>query len=370
MQVIFEDGVRAMFSGNYDSSIKTFEQLYQATKSQRVKLEWARSAFLAKQYKLSKRLFDEVMAENPPAIVKFNIHLFLGEISKLGDQTDYGFSVVRDTNPFGFSKPQNILIYGIPFSYTPPTKKETLTGLNFYINHSMTLNEGRNIRLIANLEDTEYQGENNNKSSAKLALQFKINAEDNLDFKIGGDYYFQRRELLMIQPYLGLQYRKDQVGGVLDQYQFSLRAARNQFPDFPHIDGPQHSVSASATKSISQHVQLSVDGYLDQFASKTKSQGFNTTTKGVRAKIFAPIIGSFIHLGYTQTSRDYKELDELFLVKRNDDRVLRSITLQPYSFKILSLHPSIEMGYEKLASNISINSFERKYINFALKRNF
>lgn len=369
-QIQFEAGVQQMFANRLDEAIAIFEDLYNKTRATRVKLEWARAAFLGKRYALSRRLFDEVLAEPIPDIVRFNISVYLGEIAKLGDQTDYGFSFVSDTNPFAVAKKQQVLIYGIPFTYTPPKVQETLAGLNFYVAHSRSLTESGTVRLIAEADNTEYQGEDNNKSAVKLAVQLKSNAADNTSLRLGVDHFYQRRVLLLRQPYVGLQYRKDQLGGVFQQLQVDLRAGKNTYPDFSYVDGHTASVGVSVTKNISNNLQMGASLFFDGTTSKTESQGYNTTAANVNARFFTPFIASNTRLNYSWSNRTYKAVDELFAVTRSDRRVAISASIQPYTLKIMGLYPTLELGIEKTKSSISINSFDRTFANFTLRKNY
>lgn len=368
-QAQFELGVRAMFAGDQAVAMSTFENLFKKTGSLRVKLEWARAAFLAKQYKLADQLFHEVLAQDIPDSVRFNISLMLTEIAKLGDQTDYGFTLVRDTNPFAVAKQQVILVYGIPFNYQPPQKPETLSGLNFYVNHSRSINTAGTVRLLAEADDTEYEG-GASKSSAKLALQLKRKLEDNLSLRLGVDHHFQRRELLLRQPNLSLQYRKDQLGGLLNQYQFDVGASQSKFPDFAYADGQTIFGAASASKMLGSSLQVGANVYLDDMASKTRSLGYETLAAGVYGRFFTPSISSNMRLSYTQSKRRFKQVDELFVVTRQDHRNLVSMSVQPYSIKLFGLYPALEMGLEESKSNIAVNSFERTFFNVLLRKNY
>lgn len=369
-QIQFEAGVQRMFAGQPEEAIAVFENLYSKTRATRVKLEWARAAFLAKRYALSRRLFDEVLAEPIPDIVRFNIAVYLGEIAKLGDQTDYGFSFVSDTNPFAVAKPQQILIYGIPFTYTPPKTQETLLGLNFYAAHSRSLTDSGTVRLTAEADNTEYQGKDNNKSAVKLAVQLKTSANSNTNLRLGVDHFYQRRVLLLRQPYVGFQYRKDQLGGVFQQYQVDIKASQNTYPDFPYVDGRTASIGVGVTKNIGNNLQGGANFYLDDTTSRIESQGYNTTAASVYARFFTPVIASNTRLNYSWTNRSYKAVDELFAVTRADRRVAISASIQPYALKIMGLYPALEIGIEKNSSSVSINSFDRTFANFTLRKNY
>jgi hypothetical protein len=369
-QIEFEVGVRALFEGNYDVASEIFETLYRKTRATRVKLEWARAAFLSKQYELSSRLFEQVLNENIPDIVRFNIAIYLGEIAKLGNQTDYGFRFTRDTNPFAVSKSQQIYIYGIPFNYTPPQSKQTLSGLNFYLTHSRALNESGNFRLLAEVDDTEYEGENNNKSSLKLAVQVKQQSDDNFSLRVGIDHYFQKRELLLRQPYVAARYRKDQLNAFFNQYEIEGRFAKNLYPDFSYVNGGVNSLSAAAAKNIGNSLQIGGNLYFDDSNAETASQAFTTTAAGIYLRFFTPLIYSNTRINYARSRRSYKEIDELFIVKREDNKEFVSLSIQPYKIKILGLYPLLEVGYEKSTSNIPINSFDRNILSLSLRKNY
>ncbi len=72
-QTQFEAGLRNMFEGRYEQATSIFEDLYRKTRAVRVKLEWARAAFLWKRYELSRSLFDQVLEQPVPDVVRFNV---------------------------------------------------------------------------------------------------------------------------------------------------------------------------------------------------------------------------------------------------------------------------------------------------------
>lgn len=369
-QAEFTAGVAAMFAGQHDKAMTVFSALYKKTRSPRVKLEWARAAFLAKEHDLSRQLFSEVLLDNPPDIVRFNISLYLGEIAKLGNSTDYGFSYVRDSNPFAFSKPQTVTIYGMPFSYRPPRTQETLQGVNAYIIHSRTLNTAGTVRAMIEAEDTEYSGQDNSKSSFKLSLETRLSQENNWSIKTGLDAYLQRRELLLYQPFVGLGYRKDQMGGLFHQVQLDLRHGRNIYPDFSSVNGTFQSINIQASKNLDPKFQLGSAYYADESTSSSASSAYKTQAHSVFVRFFTPLIRSNTKINYTRSTRLYNGVDELFLVRRKDDRTVFSLAIQPYSLRLAELYPSIEFGREVTDSSIPINGYQRNFISLLLKRNY
>lgn len=366
----FEAGVAEMFAGKYEQAVSTFQDLYRRTGSVRVKLEWARAAFFWKRYDLSKRLFDEVTAQPLPEIVRFNVSFYLAEIAKLGNHTDYGFSFTRDTNPFVLSKPQEVWIFGLPFKYSPPEPKQSLAGVTFYGIHSRALNESGNVRFIGEVNDTEYEGHNRNKSTLKLALQVKRRIEDEVSLKVGVDHFFQRRERLLVQRFLAMELRRDQPFGILDQYQLEAKLASNQYPDFPQLDGHMKSLAAVAVKNAGPGIQLGANVYADMTSSNMASQAYKTEGVGAYVRFLATPLKSNTRISHTRLIRNYGGIDELFMVQRSDIRDITSISIKPYGFKVANLFPAVEFGVEKSRSNIPINAFERAFVNVSLTKNY
>ncbi len=366
----FENGVAQMFAGRYEQAVATFEDLYRRTGSLRVKLEWARAAFFWKRYELSRRLFDEVLAHSVPEVVRFNVSLYLAEIAKLGNHTDYGFSFTRDTNPFTLSKPQEVLIFGLPFRYSPPEPRRTLAGITFYGIHSRALNESGNIRFIGEITDTEYEGMDRNKSALKVALQFKRRVEDEVSLRVGIDHFFQRRERLLIQRFLAAELRRDQPFGLLDQYQLEMKLTSNRYPDFPQLDGHQRSLAAVVVKNIDAGIQLGANLYADTTSATLSAQAYRTEGAGGYVRFLAAPIRSNTRIGHTRLVRTYSGVDELFMIRRSDVRDITSISIKPYAWKIADLFPAIELGFERSRSSISINTFDRAFLNFSLSKNY
>ncbi len=154
----FRKGLSFLFNSNYSDAEDVFEGLFARTKAPRVKLEWARAAYLNKNYELSKKLFEEVMESEIPESVRFNIMIYLNQLADLTDQIDYKINFVRDTNPQGSSKPQTIIIYGIPFEYIPVQRQETLNGINLGVYYSKRIMDFKDQRLILDFDVTDYYG--------------------------------------------------------------------------------------------------------------------------------------------------------------------------------------------------------------------
>jgi tetratricopeptide (TPR) repeat protein len=75
-QVQFERGLGFLLIDDYAAAAATFERLYAATGSERVRLEWARASYLQQDYEQAETLFKAVLAADPPFPVREKIRYF------------------------------------------------------------------------------------------------------------------------------------------------------------------------------------------------------------------------------------------------------------------------------------------------------
>lgn len=370
-QMIFELGVAAMFEGDYETSSEIFEWLYAKTNSPRVKLEWARAAFLNKKYNVARKLFIEVLSSYQiPDSVRFNISIFLNEISRLGDYTDYSFSIVKDTNPFGSPEPQKIIIFGIPFDYTPPTQKETLNGLRMNFFHSKTLSNSGLWRVLMDLDGIKYEGKNKSKVKANLAVESKLKANDNISYRLGKEILRLNDKNVLEQDFLSINYRKDKISALFNKVEGEVKYSTNSFTYFPIANGSTNSINVAASTNLSDKAQLSLGIYLDKNFAKKDFLQYITNAYSVSLKVFTPIISSNTQLSFSESTRRFHGVDDLFLIKRKDNGKTLSVKIQPYSVRVYGLYPAIEISSESTKSNIPINSFRKKIFNFTLSKNY
>lgn len=369
-QLQFEQAIRLMQAGSYALALEQFADLYALTSSLRVKLEWARTAFLAKQYDLANDLFLAVLEEPIPDVVRFNVSLYLSEIAQLGNQTDWGIGFTRDFNPFGVPEDQEIILFGLPFQFVASEPREHLFGITGYVRHARPLNSSRTLRFVGEFNGVQYEGSGNNKGDIRLGMDYRLPTFDNVKLKAGIDHYYQKSTVLLRQPYLGAEYRKDQLSGFLNQYQIEGRLARNDYPDFDSLNGHTWSIATFGAKNITPTLQLGVSTYMDDTSSDFDLQSYRTLCAGMHIRFYLPSIRSNLRITYFQSRRRFGAVDPLFQVRRVDDREFFSVSVQPYALKVFGLYPSIELGFEETKSAIPINSSDKTVFNFRLRKNY
>jgi len=366
----FRKGLSFLFNSNYSDAEAVFENLFVKTKAPRVKLEWARSAYLNKKYELSKRLFEEVMEGDIPESVRFNIMIYLNQLNDLTDHIDYRINFARDTNPQGSSKPQTIIIYGIPFDYVPIQQQETLNGINLGFYYSKRILDSRDQRLILDFDITDYYGSDISKYNGRAAIESSLIRSLNLKYKIGYDALWENDKNLLNQAYISLSYSNNKLSGLYDSINSEFKYSQNKYVEFSDASAHVASMTMGVAKGISETVRLSSGLYIDNAEAKSPSFNYRTLSVNGEIKMHAPMIKSHIKISATNMLRNYGGLDELFLKKRKDIANNIGITLMPYSITVYGLHPSVDILYERIKSNIKINSYSRTKFNVSLKKRF
>jgi hypothetical protein len=370
LQSFFMRGVAAMHVGDYEKALAVFESLHIKTGAPRVKLEWARTAFLAQRYDLAKRLFSELEQSDLPDNVRFNVSLFLADIARSSTAWDYGFSFVRDSNPFAFGKAQTINIFGIPFSYRPEQRAETLNGLNAKVIYGLAPDDKNNLRLIFTGDVTQYEGAENSKGVLGVAFQIKPSADSSTSVRFGYDAHVQRRETLLNQSYVTYEYRANRSVGPVQQIQFDSKYAQNRYPDYAHINGDLVALGLSASSGLTQSIHVGGRVGWEKVDSHTASQSSDTISASLYVKAFVKLMGGHVTVNYMQSKRNFAAPDELFIVDRRDRREVLSVALQPYRLKLRGMYPRLEVGTERLESNVQVNRYSRGFVNATLSRSY
>jgi hypothetical protein len=367
-QLQFKKGVDHLFNSEFDSAEKLFKELYLTTGASRVKLEWARAAYYNGNYDNARKLFQDVMNEDIPEAVKFNISIYMDKISERGTRFDYRINYVREKNPSKVSKSQTVIIYGLPFQYRPVNELKTSNGINLYAYFSKGLNHKGDYRVIGDVDLTEY--ERGIATKQALRLSFEAPLINKFKYSFGRNIFWQNEIDVMSQDHLSLRYTTDGMGYYLNSIEGVLKHSINTYPESMMASGYSNSILASIQRVIDQNLSLTGNIYYDDANAGAKSFEYQTSMLGVDAKIHTPSIHSYVKISLSKTLRKYKGIDELFIKKRKDESKYYSIVVEPYKFKVAGLFPYFEISKEELNSNISINSFENQRVNFGLKKRY
>ena len=369
-QAQFESAVQAMFLGDYEYALNVFEDLYLRTDSLRVKLEWARTAFLAKKFNLAKDLFLDVLEEPVPDLVRFNISLYLEEIEKEGNQTDWSLGLTREYNPFGIAESQEVIVFGVPFQYIPPTEPSYLSGVTGRFYHARSIDKGQSIRFIGDIYGAIYEGSRNNKADVNLGVDYIFPSWREARVQAGVDHFFQRSDLVVRQPYIGFQYQKDQLTGLLNHYQINGRRALNKYAEFSQLDGEVNSVSLRGARDFSKTLRIGLTGEVVDTSAESESDHYSAISAGIYFQYFSREISSKVYAAYSYSKRRHDSSDPFFQVKRVDRKEAVSFAIQPYRLQLFGVFPKLEVGFESNNSTIPLYSSDRTTVNLQFQKNY
>ena len=125
LDINFEYASLAMKLGKYDEAIASYERMLIIKPDlQRVKLDMAIAYMKASQPLEAKKIFEEVMASDPPAQVQDNIQVMLSQIDKAVKRHRFSGTV-----GFGFNSDSNA-------NSAPGSGEVSIVGLNFALDES------------------------------------------------------------------------------------------------------------------------------------------------------------------------------------------------------------------------------------------
>lgn len=370
-QRTFEKGVAAMFRGDYSESQRIFQSLYVETQSPRAKLEWARSAYLAGDFRLARKLFREVYeAPNTPDLVRFNISLFLSEIASEVGVVDYSLKFVSDSNPYSVSNTQEVTIFGLPFTYKPPQPKKALNGLNLWFQYTRPINARESLRFLSELNGTKFSGKNENKGNISLAMQHFPNDQSKFSYRFGKDLYWEKSAVIAEQNFLSAQYTLRGISQDFSNFSASVRLSQNHLPDFSLANGETLSTSISISRPFFSRFQVGGTLGLNETVTRDPTYGNNGHNIGLGVKLFFPTHRLQLDIDYVWAHRFYNEQDALFLVHRKDREQAVIALLKFGDFHLFGMYPSLILQTSVTDSSISIYSIEKRSASFLLSRRF
>lgn len=364
-QVIFERGVELMRSGECAAAIPIFENLNAKTGSARVKLEWARCAYIVNQLAVARQLFEEVKRSSPPMQVVEKIDEYLSLIKEKRNPISINLSLSYDDNPFLLPNIKTIYIHGIPFSYVPDKPKGAALGVRLNGSYLHSISDIGGAYAIMKFDHTQYNIDSStNKTRYAVGLRF-----DNFlrrDQSVSSELFRYYEKGILTQDGEELIIEGIFRDGIneSDGKPYFLKLGNYKFPSSPSSNYRQYSAGITMPMFVKS---MSVAPYLSVSVSDSllKQDSYNFIEAG--AKFIGYKLnwhGVLPQFEISHAVQKYKSMDTLFLKQRLDNTTTGAI-----SFKLpLSLGDTetvIKIGVEKKASNISVFGYTNYFFNLA-----
>lgn len=357
-----------MFNDNYAAAADTFERLYAATGSERVRLEWARTLYLQRDYEQAETLFKAVLATAPPFQVREKIRYFLDDMSLAQGRLDYSVSLERDSNPRVIPSVRSFNIFGLPFEYKPQVDTSPKWGTNYRLSGSKGLDDNRRWIVSAGLLGVHYGERPLNKMGWDSHLTYRLQIEPRAEIKISHESMEMGGEALYRYSWATLLHVAETPGGW--RWSNELRHGEINYPSYTYQNSSLTGYRVATEKSVSQFASLGAELAWDRGSAVERPYSYTTLSHGLSGTYFMTSLASRLHLRWLSSRRKHAEMDPFFGVLREDKRSHIKLSLEPVNFSIVGMTPVIEVGYEKNESTLALINYKRSIAGITFRRSY
>lgn len=367
-QIRFEQGLQLLLDHEYAAAAQVFEQLYAATGSERVRLEWARAAYLSQDYDKAKALFKGVLATAPPLPVREKINVFLEDISLAQGRVDYSFSLVRDSNPRAIPGVRTFNLFGLPFEYKPQFDTSPKWGMNYRLLASKGFDPSRRWIASAGLLGTHYGDPAMNKAGFDAHMAYRLDFEPRVELKVSHESMDMGGKPLYRYTWLtGLHVIENQAGW---RWSNELRHGTIEYPLYDYQNSTLSNYRLVAEKALAASFIAGVDLGWDIGGAKEEPYSYSGSSIGLTGTYYASSLDAKFQVKWSTSRRVHAAPDPLFDILRQDRRQNLTLNIEPSNFKIAGLIPVIELGYEKNDSTLPLSNYNRIIASLSLKRSY
>lgn len=367
-QALFEQAISLVNQARYLEGAELLSNLYQKTHASRVKLEWARALYLGEKKQEAKVLFSEVMALNPPYMVKEKINVFLEDISKYEGKINVSFGLIRDSNPKNITTASVINIFGQQYYYNPAVKAKSEMGVSYQINATKAINEQSPWYFGLAINGSKFNDIEFDKTSFEESISHKLFDSPRVYGKLAVEEYIFAGKLLYIYPSMSIKHSFENSSGY---YMWDeTKVGRLNYTDYDYLSGPMASVTVGFGKAITPQLNLGLELGVDRMVANENPYSFNSGTVGIVSNFFLNNLELKAQVKAVKSFRNYDAMDPIFGEIRSDRRGGVFATVIKTNWTIQGVTPRLELGYERNESNISLYSYNRLITNLYFNRTF
>lgn len=365
-QLIFNLALEKIALGEYQLARDMLGLLLTRTQSPRVKLEFARAAFLGGDFEVAEHTFKEVLKLDPPMMVRERIFIYLDEISLMRGRIDYSIGITRDTNPKSVTYNRVITIFGQPFNFNPSFDTSTQYGLSYAVSGSRAMHGMDDLIANFSISGADFPNSSFDRSLIEAGLMKKLSTSPKIYVRTSVERFTYENKTLYDASYIGLRHR----AGLPDQTFFTndIKAGKLSYPDYNYLDASIYTLFTQAGKPVSENIIAGFDLTIDRVLAKESAYSYRNLSPSGFMNFYAP---SFFIKGQARATiakRNYDGVDPFFGTQRNDRRELITLSLSKTDWKIFGAYPVIEVGLEKNTSNFDLYSYKRELLNLWWKK--
>lgn len=351
-EIAFQAGLAAKRAGDHERAIRNYRVAIELVPAPRIKLELAYSLLQTREYGEARKLFKEVYTDSrTPLTVKRNIRPLMEEAELHLLRVRYGVRITSNSNPERVGDGATLYFNGIPMTYQPSQEKRTAYGLQPWLSVEKLWNNGYITALNLNARLFEDSVSNSGAFTVAVGKRYErlgglyVQARLDGDNQEGGSYVMPsidawKRTELNKRWHVGLG---AQIG-----YMFAENEDISGGYYRPYVFGDRN-----VTNNIIAFGRTSIE-YLNSR---------NDYYSYLRPRLE---IGLAIQRGDWKFSprldvsyRAFAEHDPFWGTTRHDVIYRPALSFSNDRFEFRGMKPEINFFYERIDSNIAINSYDQ-----------
>ena len=349
----FAAGVAAMFAGHYDEAAGLFRELSRRTNAPRVKLELARSLFLAGHYREAKLIFNGIYySAGLPYQVRRAINVYLERIDRKIGFIVPTFGLTVDSNPTRATSTMDYVLFGSPVVLNQRPHGRAI-GVQYGLSGRMPLNASSSLSVVGAISGTKYPESPNSFASANAGVSFD-DAQGKHTLETGVQYLRREHSDTLISPYLTGTYR---LGGTKQsQTDVGVLASYSTFESNCYLNGPLTQISVQHGAEVQKQTTLVTAAHVS--AIRTRDSRYNQLEGGLSASVYHSLasLGVDVIVKGQVGRRAFSGVDPLFGGIRRDTDYQGDIKLVRTS-PIRRLFPSVGLRYERRDSTLPFYAY-------------
>ena len=363
LQKLFLLGVFALEQKDYQTSIAIFSDITRRTNSPRVRLELARSFFLDRQFKASKRIFQEILSEKSvPWGVKQNIRLYLNQIDHDIGYMKFGISFVSDSNPENFTSSEEVNIFGRVLKVVQPSSKREVMGVRYSMNGALPLSTDARTQAYVNASFSDFEGGTLERWVSDVGVSSTFKQLPRVGVQAGLEYSEQNGQKRYDFAYLNLRYTPN----IIDQfrYDYQLRLGKLSLAGAPHLDADVYRATTNFTRSLQN--DAFVEGSVAFEKSVARETPYSYHEGALALGVDFPINNWGVKFSSSVGLRLYAANDPFFGDRRRDVKKKFGVMLSNKKIHTYGYKPEVGIVYEQNESSLAFFEYDKVSLVFSL----
>jgi outer membrane protein len=365
-QVLFLQAQSALARKDYPVAIARLRALLSRDPSSvRVRLDLARTLFLAGDYGAARYHFELALGQDLPGTARENVYRYLRHIEAQTAWLELTVNVGRDSNPGSATSARTVEILGQPFLVSEAAQARPAWGVAIDVQAREAFGAGDRGFVRAQLQLRDYEGRYADYDYVQATAG--VNLDRAWSIEAGPLAAFYQDQLLYRGALVELDHRAPLGDRWLALQSVSLR--RLDYSSYDYLSATEGALRLQLRYAVDPASQLAVGLSLAHSDAREGAYSFDAWE---------------LSLGYVRELRgginfdlrlaagqiDYADTWVLFGETRRD-RILRAdVTLVARDWSVRGFAPLLSAGIQSNSSTIEVAAFDRRYLSLGFTRTF